>query len=322
MLCSRLKSINARKAGLFTIVRTQITISIQAWSRVGVQTALKARAGAQPLPGVLIRFNSPRYPSWRLIVAACVILGAQACSREGLDPELETYTYRLADILDTEHHPIAQPPVFIDRRARAAAINALRADQSTLDLLDYLSMRGCKLQQVVSERNNQLGRLADPITVLFFDLRFIALAPDCITALRSEDPQTAQLMSEALASKLTKRNAHIEQAVLLSDEMMTFWKHSTFTQITPQSTLEEVIALNALSQQVMQLKRGELLEVSTIYESLQPLNSGLGASSWAAGYRYLSTFRKLNIIWTNLSREDRFVSTSSPMLGQIGSRAL
>jgi len=276
MLCSRLKSINARKAGLFTIVRTQITISIRAWIRVGIQTALKARARAQPLPGALIRFNSPRYPSWRLIVAACVILGAQACSREGLDPELETYTYRLADILDTERHPIAQPPVSLDRRARAAAINALRADQSTLDLLDYLSMRGCKLQQVVSERNNQLGRLADPITMLFFDLRFIALAPACITALRSEDPQTAQLISEALASKLTKRNAHIEQAVLLSDEMMTFWKHSTFTQITPQSTLEEVIALNALSQQVMQLKRGELLEVSTIYESLQPLNSGLG----------------------------------------------
>lgn len=209
-------------------------------------------------------------------MAACAILGAQACSREGLDPELETYTHRLADILDTEHHPIKQPPVSIDRRARAIAINAIRADQSTLDLLDYLSMRGCKLQQVVSERNNQLGRLADPITVLFFDLRFIAFAPDCITALRSEDPPTAQLLSEALASKLAKRNAHIEQAVLLSDEMMAFWKHSTFTQITPQSTLAEVMALNALSQQVIQLKRGELLEVSTIYDSLQPLNSGLG----------------------------------------------
>ena len=109
-------------------------------------------------------------------MAACAILGAQACSREGLDPELETYTHRLADILDTEHHPIKPPPVSIDRRARAIAINALRADQLTLDLLDYLSMGGCKLQQVVSERNNQLGRLADPITVLFFDLRFIALA--------------------------------------------------------------------------------------------------------------------------------------------------
>jgi hypothetical protein len=276
MLCSPLKSIDAKKAGLFTIVRTPISISIQAWIRLRIRTALTVRAWAQTLPGALTRFNSHSYPNWRLIVVTCVILGAQACSREGLDPELETYTYRLADILGTEHHPIAQPPVFIDRRARAIAINALRADQSTLDLLDYLSMRGCKLQQVVSERNNQLGRLADPITVLFFDLRFIAFAPDCITALRSEDPPTAQLLSEALASKLAKRNAHIEQAVLLSDEMMAFWKHSTFTQITPQSTLAEVMALNALSQQVIQLKRGELLEVSTIYDSLQPLNSGLG----------------------------------------------
>ncbi len=240
-----------------------------------MRTALKVRARAQPLPGALTRFNSNSC-SWRLIAAACVVLGAQACSQEGLDPELETYTHRLADILGTERRPIAQPPVSIDRRARVVAIRALRADQSALDLLDYLSMRGCKLQQVVSERNNQLGRLADPITVLFFDLRFIALAPDCITALRSEDPPTAQLLSEALASKLAKRNAHIERAVLLSDEMMAFWKHSTFTQITPQSTLAEVMALNALSQQVIQLKRGELLEVSTIYDSLQPLNSGLG----------------------------------------------
>ena len=266
----------ARKAGLFTVVRRQIGTSIQTWIKVRIRIAGSVRAVAQTLPGALTRFNSHSYPSWRLIAAACAILGAQACSREGLDSELETYTHRLADILDTEHHPIKPPPVSIDRRARAIAINALRADQSTLDLLDYLSMRGCKLQQVVSERNNQLGRLADPITVLFFDLRFIAFAPDCITALRSEDPPTAQLLSEALASKLAKRNAHIEQAVLLSDEMMTFWKHSTFTQITPQSTLAEVMALNALSQQVMQLKRGELLEVSTIYDSLQPLNSGLG----------------------------------------------
>jgi len=276
MLCSPLKSINAQKAGLFTILRTPISISIQAWIRLRIRTALTVRARAQTLPGALTRFNSNSCPSLRLIAAACVILGAQACSREGLDPELETYTNRLADVLDTEHHPNAQPPVSIDRRARAVAIHALRADQSTLDLLDYLSMRGCKLQQVVSERNNQLGRLADPITMLFFDLRFIALAPACITALRSEDPQTAQLISEALTSKLTKRNAHIERAVLFSDEMMTFWKHSTFTQITPQSTLSEVMALNALSQQVMQLKRGELVEVSTIYDSLQPLNSGLG----------------------------------------------
>ena len=276
MLYSTLKSVNAPKVSHFAIVRTQINTLIQSWIRIGVRTAVRARASAQALQGGLTRFNSYRYPSWRLIVAACVILAAQACSREGLDPELETYTNRLADILDTEHHPNAQLPVSIDRRARAVAIHALRADQSTLDLLDYLSMRGCKLQQVVAERNNQLGRLADPITMLFFDLRFIDLAPDCIMTLRSEDPPTAQLLSEALASKLTKRNAHIEQAVLLSDEMMTFWKHSTYTQITPQSTLSEVMALNALSQQVIQLKRGELLEVSTIYDSLQPLNSGLG----------------------------------------------
>ena len=198
MLCSPLKSINARKADLFTVVRRQISTSIQAWIKVGIRTAVSLRAGAQTLPGALTRFNSHRYPSWRLIVAACVILGAQACSREGLDPELETYTHRLADILDTEHHPIVQPPVAIDRRARAAVINNLRADLSTLNLLDYLSMSGCRLQQVVSERNNQLGRLADPITVLFFDLRFIALAPDCITTLQADDPPTAQILSEAL----------------------------------------------------------------------------------------------------------------------------
>ena len=195
MLCSPLKSINAQTAGLFTVVRRQISTSIQAWVKVGIRTAVSARAGAQTLPGALTRFNSHSYPSWRLTVAACVIFGAQACSREGLDPELETYTHRLADILDTEHHPIAQPSVAIDRRARAAVINNLRADQSTLNLLDYLSMSGCRLQQVVSERNNQLGRLADPITVLFFDLRFIALAPDCITTLQADDPPTAQILS-------------------------------------------------------------------------------------------------------------------------------
>ena len=290
MLCSPLKSINARKAGLSKVVRRQISTSIQAWIKVGIRTWVSVRAGAQTLPGALTRFNSHSYPSWRPIVAACVILGAQACSREGLDPELETYTHRLADILDTEHHPIAQPPVAIDRRTRAAVINDLRADQSTLNLFDYLSMGRCQLQQVVSERNNQLGRLADPIAVLFFDLRFIALAPDCITTLQADDPPTAQILSEALASKLANRSRHIEQAILLSDEMVTFWKHSAFTQIAPQSTMSEVMALNALSQQVVQLKQGELLEVSDIYDSLQPLNNGLGGkllSGWLSLSQHL-----------------------------------
>ena len=290
MPSSPFESALSPKAGLFTIVRTQINASIQAWIRVGMGIAVSLRAGAQTLPGALTRFNSHSYPSWRPIVAACVILGAQACSREGLDPELETYTHRLADILDTEHHPIAQPPVAIDRRARAAVINNLRTDQSTLNLLDYLSMSGCRLQQVVSERNNQLGRLADPITVLFFDLRFIALAPDCITTLQGDDPPTAQILSEALASKITNRATHIEQAILFSDEMVTFWKHSTFTQITPQSAMSEIMALNALSQQVMQLKQGEQLEVSDIYDSLQPLNSGLGGkllSGWLSLSQHL-----------------------------------
>ena len=290
MLCSPLKSINARKAGLSKVVRRQISTSIQAWIKVGIRTWVSVRAGAQTLPGALTRFNSHSYPSWRPIVAACVILSAQACSREGLDHELDTYTNRLTDILDTEHHPIAQPPVAIDRRTRAAVINDLRADQSTLNLFDYLSMGRCQLQQVVSERNNQLGRLADPITVLFFDLRFIALAPDCITTLQADDPPTAQILSEALASKITNRARHIEQAILFSDEMVTFWKHSAFTQIAPQSTMSEVMALNDLSQQVMQLKQGEQLEVSDIYDSLQPLNSGLGGkllSGWLSLSQHL-----------------------------------
>ena len=116
MLCSPLRSMIARKAGLFTVVRRQIGTSIQTWIKVRIRIAVRVRVRAQTLPGALTRFNSHSYPNWRLIVAACVILAAQACSREGLDPELETYTNRLADILDTEHHPTAQPPVSIDRR--------------------------------------------------------------------------------------------------------------------------------------------------------------------------------------------------------------
>ena len=182
-------------------------------------------------------------------------------------------------------------------------------------------MRGCKLRQVVAERNNQLGRLADPITMLFFDLRFIALAPDCITTLRSEDPQTADLLSEALASKLTKRNAHMEQAVLLSDEMMTFWEAlNLHTDYASKYFVRGYGAQFFVSQQMIQLKQGELLEVSTIYDSLQPLNSSLGESSWAAGYRCPNICRRPNIISINFSREDRFVSMSSPMPEQTGSR--
>ena len=71
----------------------------------------------------------------------------------------------------------------------------------------------------------------------------------------------------------------------------------------------------------MQLKQGEQLEVSDIYDSLQPLNSGLGGkllSGWLSLSQHL---QEAELHLDQFSEEDHCVSTDNPMPEQTGSRA-
>jgi hypothetical protein len=209
-----------------------------------------------------------------------------ACSPPSIQDALQTYTSRLQAMLDIESlpmNPVVRPS--IDRRQRHIDLESVQGSKQSLGLLDYLSLNACALHQVLSEQNNSLGRWADPIGRLEFQLRFIELAPACIDTLKPSDPDLAQVIERALATKRGRLALQIERSILYSDELMTFWQPGRFGSLEPEGAHTEAMALASLLELSQHLKSGASTMPSTeIYKALQPLRSGLGGQiieAWA-----------------------------------------
>ena len=226
-----------------------------------------------------------------------------ACSPPSIQDALQTYTSRLQANLDIESlpmSPIARPS--IDRRQRYIDLESVQESKQSLGLLDYLSLNACALHQVLSEQNNSLGRWADPIGRLEFQLRFIELAPACIDTLKPSDPDLAQVIERALATKRGRLALQIERAILYSDELMTFWRPGRFGSLEPEGAHTEAMALASLLELSRHLKSGASTVTSTeINEVLQPLRSGLGGQiieAWADVLDHLAVAERTLAVFT------------------------
>ncbi|MBO6656653.1 MAG: DUF3080 family protein [Pseudomonadales bacterium] len=96
--------------------------------------------------------------------------------------------------------------------------------ESSIDLLDFLSLGGCELQGVIAERNSSLGRLATPTTRLVHELEFLAVAEACAESLSVEDPDLAELLREVIETKERELPMVIFNATLGGEEFRGFWR--------------------------------------------------------------------------------------------------
>jgi len=235
--------------------------------------------------GALLGLRLGRWASQRTLILAAV-WSIAACSPPSIQDALQTYTSRLQATLDIESLPIT-PAIrpSIARRQRHLDLQEVQASTQALGVLDYLSLNACALHQVLSEQNNSLGRWADPIGRLEFQLRFIELAPACIESLKLGEPELAGVIERALTTKRARLALQIERSILYSDELMTFWQPGQLGSLESEDALTESMALSSLLELSRGLKSGTSIPTSIeINEALQPLRSGLGGQiigAWA-----------------------------------------
>ncbi|PVY69610.1 hypothetical protein C8D92_11212 [Tamilnaduibacter salinus] len=111
---------------------------------------------------------------------------------------LDTYVERVARVLDVNHELRDVPPVALFPRRRTRRLEVPELD---MDMLDFLSLHRCRLQEVVGERNSGLGRVMQPVNVLRYDVRFIRAAADCLPKL-GDDPALASQVRQARNAKI------------------------------------------------------------------------------------------------------------------------
>lgn len=128
---------------------------------------------------------------------------------------MDTYTSRLAYVLDADVEPITAISIEALPRPRDRRVEI---EQLDISMLAFLSLYGCELQVVVAERNSILGRVMTPLNELRYQLRFIDKAQQCLPML--EDDSLRQQLTLAIQHKRERLSAYFWNAIW-SDEPMT-----------------------------------------------------------------------------------------------------
>ncbi|WP_417567941.1 DUF3080 domain-containing protein [Marinobacter sp.] len=112
-------------------------------------------------------------------------------------PMMDEYVERVARVLDVdpELSDIDSASQLPRRRDRVLTIPDLE-----MGMLDFLSLYGCELQQVVGQKNSVMGRVMQPLNHLRYEIRFIEAARECLPEIEDED--LSEELVDAIESKL------------------------------------------------------------------------------------------------------------------------
>ncbi|HLW04488.1 MAG TPA: DUF3080 family protein [Azoarcus sp.] len=199
-----------------------------------------------------------------------ILLGGMFLALTACDPlsqpesMLETYVERAARVLDetAELTPVMAVPQLPRKRDRVRELPDL-----DLGMLDFLSLYGCELQHVISERNSILGRVMHPVNQLHYELRFVRSAQICLEEIDSE--RRARAIAEAIEIKRAALPDVIWNAVWSSSEIEAFLTRSKGPlRIDVDRDLASVLAadLYALESVAERIRHGEVpdLEVTAL----------------------------------------------------------
>lgn len=167
-----------------------------------------------------------------------------ACSRQ---PAIDVadYTGRLARSLDQSLAALSKPPPMLFPRQRLLATDF---DDTTLDLIEYLRLSDCALQQVVAQRNSSLGRVALPSQSLVQDLNFLAVAQVCVELLRTRNTPLAEKLETAINIKARELPARVFQATLAGQEFRAFWESKPQVVVADAETIAALRRLNTMTR--------------------------------------------------------------------------
>ncbi len=111
---------------------------------------------------------------------------------------MDEYVERVARVLDTEPALSDLPAVESFPRARTRRLSMPSIE---MGMLDFLSLYGCELQQVVGEKTSIMGRVMQPLNRLRYEVRFILAARACVPLI--DDDELIADLDKAIVSKLS-----------------------------------------------------------------------------------------------------------------------
>jgi hypothetical protein len=192
----------------------------------------------------------------RVIAACACLVLCIGCQPETPDEQYHNYLTRLGRTLSVDVPVIDANVLPVAPRTGQLQIDT---PSSSLDTLDFLTLRGCAVQVTLGKRNSSLGLMAKPSQRLLLELEYLRLAPECIDYQRDNDRQAlANTLQQAWELKKQQLPALIFNATLGSAEYRSFWRAVRVPAHYPAATNSQVIsALLAINHQTRRWLTGE-----------------------------------------------------------------
>lgn len=166
-----------------------------------------------------------------------------ACAGERGEEALDNYQSRLINVFEQfefEANSSARITNFSLSALPKTAVKdlVLDSDSGSINLLEFLRLYGCRLQEVVALSNASLGKLAPHSQKLISTLKFIELAPECIALLAEKgELELAGQLSKALDQKRNRLEQAIARSVFEGSEYRAFWKMPRTLEGYPSANL-------------------------------------------------------------------------------------
>ena len=201
-----------------------------------------------------------------------------ACSEHRLSHDLEVYSEKLARVLE---QPL--PALAGDDRPRLPARRDLQYQLQpiNIDLLDFLELGGCELQQAVAEKNSSLGKFAANSVLLAQDVRFIQLSSRCIEQL-PENSELGDKLRLAVEQKQRELRLRIWNALFAGPEYREFWQ-ANLRDYPDQIDSRTEFALQDLGRISSNLTEESSADFQAFEHALEILRGGEGGAlleSW------------------------------------------
>lgn len=209
-------------------------------------------------------------------------------------PSEETYDYleRLSRTLEVSIPP--PPEVQLPERPDNASI-VQTIDNSSITLVDYLKITGCRISHTLGYKNSQLGKVAAPSQIMHIERDLLIHLPECIRTLSGSQPELSLKLDKAYKLKEEARMKIWWNAWITSKEWQALTSSASLPLDMPHQkhSHNEHLSLSvqalryAINQKIKWFERDYEYESSDMELHLQQLSLGESVGRWQRAIQLL-----------------------------------
>ncbi|MBW8191543.1 DUF3080 domain-containing protein [Neiella marina] len=250
---------------------------------------------------------------WLAIIAIVSTLLALAYNRKtDGDYVFNQYSERLARVLEIDAEdlpPHAIQPSLIPLTTRTSA-NAMQAYQLSVE--DWWSIKHCRINQLIAQRNSSLGRVQQASQRLKYEMAIVSALKQC--ALTTTEPHQTSLLDTLLKHK-QQQLINVWHHLWLSDEALSksFVLASSGLSITSKQTQAEMATI----EQSLQYLKGISEQIKTLSQSsMSNLDDALVPVAFDGVMESLYHSNGLAKLWFSQHLALQTLTTSSQLLSR------